>query len=294
MNTLAAMQEALISDCNKVYVDKLVVERYTRKIVFLSVIGYSNIINDINKKFSSNKDLFGLNIKYGIRATNNTDVKYKIASKKKDMNFTHSIICIEDNFSLDDNNREKYTCFLYLNASENNCEKELDDALYEKLNKYSSIPLLKEWIPYIKSELFYYENLELMDNYGIEDNLAVYKLNGDKYTISSIVCNGLSSKDISIEGCNEESSLLDSCNDLNEYLNLFGESLAKKIQDKFNPKFIPGVDKYNHYTDVIDDYVYLNSDNELYEAQKTAIQSIVNNWMENDNTMLVGEMGTGN
>lgn len=294
MNSLASMQEAFISDCNKVYVDKLVVEKYTRKIVFLSIIGYSNIINDINKKFSSNKDLFGLNIKYGIRATNDTDKKYKVTSKKKDINFTHSIICIEDNFTLDEDNREKYTCFLYLNASENNCDEELDNALFEKLNKYSSIPILKEWISYIKSELFYYENLELMDNYGIEDNLAVYKLNGDKYTISSIVCNGLKSKDINIESSNEESSLLDSCNDLNEYLNLFGESLAKKIQNKFNPKFVPGVDEYNHYTNVIDDYIYLNSNNELYEAEKTAMQSIVNNWLENDNTILVGEMGCGN
>lgn len=293
MNTLAAMQEALISDCNKVYVDKLVVEKYTRKIVFLSVIGYSNIINDINKKFTTNKDIFGLNIKYGIRATNNVDKKYKVVSKKKDINFTHSIIYLDDNFNLDEDNKEKYISFLYLNASESNCEEELNNALYEKLNKYSSIPILKEWIPYIKSELFYYENLELLDNYGIEDNLAVYKLDADKHLIASIVCNGLKAKNINIEGCNEESSLLNSCNDLNGYLNLFGESLAKKIQDKFNPKFIPGIDKYNHYTDVIDDYVYLNSDNELYEAQKTAIQSIVNNWMENNNTMLVGEMGCG-
>ena len=61
----------------------------------------------------------------------------------------------------------------------------------------------------------------------------------------------------------------------------------------FRPKFIPGEDTYDNYLYNIDDYVYYNAGVNLYEAQRSAIQAIVNNMDLNKNTFLVGEMGAG-
>ena len=115
----------------------------------------------------------------------------------------------------------------------------------------------------------------------------------NKEDMKNIVKEGLKTKAINIAGNNNPSPILENVTGLNDYLNLFGEILAEKIQTSFKPKFIPGEDKYDDYTNFVDDFIYHEADIELFEAQKSVIQSVVNNLKVNDTAFIIAEMGSG-
>lgn len=284
------LKNASIDNYNYVLTDKLVKNQYTHELIFASFVGYNNIINDINKSFSHVKEKFNVNIKYHFTAYAIKN-KYKIFFKRKDLNFSHLIVAAEDMYSLNDKMEESFVCYIYYNK---NIENDLENKLYDKLYKYCSIPLLKEWIPYIQKELINDNKLYDMQIYALEDDgFRVAKLEANKNLLKEIISNGLRFEHINICGNNEPSVLLNSCDGINSYLELFGESLAKKIQNNFKAKFTPGEDNYDKYTDVIDDYMHHKVGKELYEAQKSTIQSISNNWKTNRNSIICGEMGSG-
>ena len=130
--------------------------------------------------------------------------------------------------------------------------------------------------------------------YGTKDDMNAYKIFCNKQMLVDIISEGLKTKEINIKGNNNPSVLLPDINGLNDYLEMFGESLAKKIQTSFKPKFVPGEDKYDPYVNDIDDYIHDKNHIELFEAQKSMIQAITNNWKINKSTILSGEMGAGN
>ena len=129
--------------------------------------------------------------------------------------------------------------------------------------------------------------------YGVKDDMNAYKVVFDRQLLVDIISNGLRTGEINIAGNNNPSVLLPSIHGLNDYLDMFGEFLAKKIQTSFKPKFTPGTDKYDQYVNDIDDFIHDKNKIELFEAQKSMIQAITNNWRINKSTILSGEMGAG-
>ena len=79
---------------------------------------------------------------------------------------------------------------------------------------------------------------------------------------------------------------------LNDYLSLFGSLLANKIQQKFEPKFVPGSHKFSPYLNTLDDYIH-HKGIELYTAQLAVIQANANNFNKNKHGFIVGECGSG-
>ena len=89
-----------------------------------------------------------------------------------------------------------------------------------KLNKYSSVPILPEWIDYLYLRL---EDSMRQCRTSIMSNMTeieIYKLSGNQNIIKDIVSEGLSSNMISINGSNEPSVMLDENTGLNDYLTL--------------------------------------------------------------------------
>lgn len=273
-----------VGTCVTVNSDLIIYDRQEREIVFASMIGYSTQI-DMNIR-EMNMGITHCYTSFGSLKTSKENY-YTEIKKQGDSDYLHAVAYLED-CVVQDPDGEIITAYLYCKTHE-----DLDKVLYKKLNTHSSVPIIEEWIPYIRLQLFNRRALRELDVESKEPTeMQAYKLVADKELIKNIISNGLRGCEISLNGINSPSPILGTIKGLDAYLESFGEILAAKIQNSFKPKFIPGEDSYDEYTNNVDDC--LASENiEMYEAQKSVIQATVNNLKVNDSTFVIGEMGSG-
>lgn len=277
-----------IGSYNSMYTDLLFVDRSTSEIVFGSVVSYSTVMSTSLKELQ----ITGLHCYIaglGTYRTVRNGYNYEI---KKDgiSDYAHGIFYAKDKIEYMEDGSENIHIYIYCNS-----DRELYDKLYDKIARYSSIPVLEEWKDYVIEALVENRKVRQMHKFtSLEnDTSRCYRAIFNKADIKEIVVNGLQSQAINIAGNNNPSPILETITGLNDYLNCFGEILASKIQTSFKPKFTPGEDEYDTFTDFVDDFIYHEADIELFEAQKSVIQSVVNNLKVNDSTFVIAEMGSG-
>lgn len=268
--------------------DTVVVDRYSGELVFFSAVSYSTLIQASIKELSKLGNFFHVS---GLGTFKVSKQGYDVETKKEtNSDYMHCIGFAKDKINYKEDGTEEITLFIY-------CEKEEDltDKLFEKASKYSSVPLLEEWKSYLLTGLEEerkIRRLNIKTTYK-ENPFIAYRVDFDKEVIKKIVQKGLRLKAINIKGNNEPSPILAEIKGLNDYLSSFGEILAQKIQTAFKPKFVPGEDKYDEFTNYIDDYMYNEANIELFEAQKSVVQAVVNDLETNDATFIIAEMGSG-
>lgn len=277
-----------IGSLNSMYTDLIFVDRSTSELIFGSVISYSTIMNTSFKELQTT----GLHCyipRLGTNRTVRNGYEYEI---KKDSvsDYAHGIFYAKDKIEYLEDGSENIHIFIYSNT-----DYELYDKLYNKIAKYSSVPVLNEWKNYIVESLIARKKVRGMYKFTTlqNDTSRCHRAMFNKDDIKCIVKEGLKNKDINIAGSNNPSPILENITGLNDYLNCFGEILASKIQTSFKPKFIPGEDKYDTFTNFVDDFMFHEADIELFEAQKSIIQATVNNLKINDSTFIIAEMGSG-
>ena len=277
-----------VGTLNTMYTDLIFVDRATSELIFGSVISYSTIMNMSFKELQT-KGLHCYIPGLGTHRTVRNGYDYEM---KKDgiSDYAHGIFYAKDKVEYMEDGSEHIHVFIYSNSDEELCDK-----LFDKVSKYSSIPVLKEWKAYILDKLSRNNKIRRMYKFTtIEDDTSrCHRAIFNKEDIKEIVKEGLKTKAINIAGNNNPSPILSNITGLNDYLNCFGEILAEKIQTSFKPKFIPGEDSYDTYTNFVDDFMYHEANIELFEAQKSIIQSVVNNLKVNDSTFVIAEMGSG-
>lgn len=283
-----------ISICNMVNLscDTAVVDQNTNRLVFFSVIGYpaamkSNLskIKEETKPYAYMREVGSLSM---IR--NGYDIEQK---RQNNGDYLHAVGHLRDKFTEDNNGMETLMAYIYYSNDENAVE-DRNQKIYDKLYKNFSVPMIPEWKDYIIAQL---ESSRKIYNLRIVTGHESRKFNAcglyvNNRELSNIITSGLMNKEISVKGSNEPSMLMDSIGGLNDYLNVFGETLAAKIQNSFRPKFIPGVDNYSESTNDYDDSIF-STGIEMYEAQKSLVQASVNNLNREDTTFVISEMGTG-
>jgi hypothetical protein len=79
--------------------------------------------------------------------------------------------------------------------------------------------------------------------------------------------------------------MLESINDVTEYLQAFGGTLAHKIQTEAEPLFQPGNDWHPRMKQLL---------RTPFQAQADSIQASVETLRRRDSVMCIGEMGVGN
>ena len=273
-------------------VDTLVTNRYN-EIVFMSALGYNSAIQDYKKSFV-HKDSGNWTLYHNQGYCYISSLEYVVKTKKvQGSDFVHMIAYKKDQ-AQDNQLHSSFRTYIYTEPG-----ADIDDAIFNILKKYCSVPILREWVPYIREQLTESGNsFQEMTTRQYKPNpsvktVVVYELWSSRGEMLDIVQTGLRNGDLNIGGSNQKSIVLERCRGIDEYLQLFGEGLAKKIQEGFRAKFTPGEDTYDNYLYNIDDYVYFNAGINLYEAQRSVIQAISNNMHTNKNTFLVGEMGAG-
>ena len=272
------------------YTLEVAYDRYSQDLLFLSVVGYKSIIDEIVRMFNNPNEAFNVRCK-GSTMYKRKGARYTIeSSKNSNSDIVNAVICLKDYYKVQ-NSGEEWTMYFYLKESEN-VDARMKELLLDKLIKYSSVPVLPEWIDYL------YEAMEddFVECYHIflsgTQKVLCCRLHGDQNYVRRLITEGLSTGAININGSNEASVLLDESSGLNDYLSLFGSMLANKIQQKFKPKFVPGEDVYSNHLLTIDDYIHCKGV-ELYTAQMAVIQANANNFNINKHGFIVGEMGSG-
>ena len=268
--------------------DTVVVDRYSGELVFFSAVSYSTLMQASIKELNKLGNFFHVS---GLGTFKISKQGYDVDTKKEtNSDYVHCVGFAKDKINYKEDGTEEITLFIY-------CEKEEDltDKLFEKASKYSSVPLLEEWKNYLLTGLQdegKVRKLNIKTTYK-ESPFIAYRIDFDKEVIKNIIQKGLKLKVINIKGSNESSPILAEIKGLNDYLASFGEILAQKIQTAFKPKFVPGEDKYDKFTNYIDDFIFNEANIEMFEAQKSVVQAVVNDLQTNDATFIIAEMGSG-
>ncbi|MGL5507559.1 MAG: DEAD/DEAH box helicase family protein, partial [Paraclostridium sp.] len=270
---------------NSVMSDKIIYDRDFNEIMFVSLIGYASII-DASLNMLKGSAVGCYSPQLGTLRTVKTDYEIEV-KRQSDSDYVHAIAYPKDIVNQNDNGEEIFAMLFCKD------ESDVEEKLFDKLIKYSSVPVLREWISYIKRELIIEGFLKpLIISSKEETSMVAYKLSVNKNQMKDIIRDGLNCRTLNINGINTGSPIMSEVKGLNDYLSSFGEMLAERIQGSFRPKFIPGEDAYDEYTNHIDDSVF-SSGIEMYEAQKSVVQAAVNNLKVNDSTYVIGEMGSG-
>ena len=271
-----------------IYSDTVILDSYENEIVFFSAVAYNPLIQATVKQVSKAGSF--------VYVTNSGSYKcprqgYNTSIKREsNSEYSHVVAYAKDKVEYREDGSELIRVYIYCKD-----ESELVEKTYDKLVKYSSIPVLDEWKSYVCEKLIANRFLKKLsvktNNNSFSSNC--YKLICNKDSIKTIIQRGLKEKAINIKGSNNPSALMSEIKGLDAYLSTFGEILAHKIQTAFRPRFIPGEDKYDDFTNYLDDYVYDEANIEVFEAQKSVIQAITNSLKVHDSAFLIAEMGGG-
>ena len=277
-----------IGQLGSMYTDLVVIDRYSSEIVFFSAVSYNSLVQASLKELKKNNN--GVFIS-GVGSWKIGKQGYEVESKKdQDNAYTHCIAFARDKINYKEDGSEEISIYIYCKS-----EDEFIDKLYAKISKYSSVPLLEEWKNYLYKGLNNSNRIKRLwiDSKYDKDPFFAYKIDFNKNAIKNIIQTGLKNKEINIKSSNEPSPILAEIKGLNDYLASFGEILAEKIQTAFKPKFVPGEDKYDKFTNYVDDFMFKEANIEMLEAQKSVIQAVVNDLKTNSATFVIAEMGSG-
>lgn len=279
------MKSLQIENMPYCYADKI---SYQNGVNLVSFIGYSNIINNYEKKMNKG---FSMYIS-GFGSRRYTAKSFDIIKEKiPNSDYTYAVMMKKDIVLYKNTIDEEHNFYIYgVNI------QEIKDNLFNKLYENMSLPLLEEWKDAIFNKLlnsgYLAQSQVYIENYDKTKIFYCYGINIKTTKFTEIICNLLKTGEINILNKNTSSEKLLNINGLDSYLNDFGSILATKIQEAFVPKFVPGVDSYSEFVDNYDDSCF-EEGIELFDAQKIAIQGCVNNFNTNDFSLVIGEMGTG-
>lgn len=269
-----------------IHFDTIVTDEFSGQLVFASLVDNDKELR--NTQFEVNKKN-SIYIESSRRYVA-SDGKYDSEKRKQgNSDFGHLVVNKRDYIEELNGGNELLTAYIYV--------KNLDDLnskLYDKLYDNTSIPLLEEWMPYLKEELMknlYLRQLNVITIYETNP-FESFKLRVSKDQLLGLVTAGIREHKININNSYENSELMEFTDGLDSYLNVFGDTLAQRIQESFTPKFNPNTNNYDEYVNNYDDSCFHNGI-ELYQAQKATIQAAVNNFKVNNVTFVIGEMGCG-
>lgn len=271
-----------------IYSDTVILDRYENEIVYFSAVAYNPLIQATVKQISKAGSFVYVSNSGSYKCTRQG---YNVSTKREsNSEYSHVLAYAKDKVEYKEDGSENFKLYLYCKD-----ESELVDKIYQKLVKYSSVPILEEWKSYVCEALTSNNCLRKLTvkTENNRCNIICYRLVCNKVVMKGIVQRGLRDKAININGSNNPSALMSEIKGLDDYLSSFGEILAHKIQTAFKPRFVPGEDKYDDFTNYLDDYIYEEANIEVFEAQKTVIQSITNSLKIHDSAFLIAEMGGG-
>lgn len=296
------LRKASVADF-RVNANTAIVDGASHRLVFLSVIGYDNIVRNIAKEINKRSQIY-------IERFGNYQTGYKeyTIDRYKDTatDYTHAIIAIKDKADTNDAGVVSLTAYVYASMTPeefdlDKCKKgtaqapnTLVDKIYDKLYEHMPTPMIKDWKNFIVDQVIqqnFVSELRSFKNEG--DLLRAFKLTMTSAILGRIVQEGLSSGRINIRGTNTTSEELSEVTGMNDYLTKFSVPAADKLQESFKAKFVPNESEYNERLQTLIDYASYRGGIDLYEPQKVVVQATSNNLDKNDVSFIIATPGSG-
>jgi len=176
------------------------------------------------------------------------------------------------------------------------CEAGNKTALFEEIDKKTTVPLISEFRDYVLCELEKQKILIPLDVLSASKSFDAYMLEiyHDEREVIEIVNKGLSSKQIEIPNANY--GLGGSFNDVNgvsQYLKEFGITIANRIKSLFTPIFDPSCESICDKLKRINGCLYKKVGYSLYPAQLAVAESVKRRLDKSKTALVIAECGSG-
>lgn len=281
-----------------------------RGIVFFSGFGYASNMDSICKELN----LRGKDICFsGHYYNTNPGGRYTtIVSRLHNSDYSHLVAYKKDRTYTNERENEEFMEGYVFIQGDKNIEaledfnglmnndaevipRQLVDGFYDKLYKLSPLPVIKEWSEYLMRRMSSYSMFyKLKTASSTQNKFYAFGFHISVRQLQNLISGGLSSGSISIsEGHNGVSETMRDVEGLDSYLTEFRDTLARRIQDSFVPRFVPGVDKYSKTLQDMNEYSAYMGNLNLYDAQKDLVQATCNALDHQKNAFIIGEMGCG-
>ena len=188
-----------------------------------------------------------------------------------------------------------YTVSLLRNP-ESTIPDALVDAVYDKLYQLSPLPILKDWVPYLIRSMIVRSEFYALDLYASckENEISALVFSIPVLQLRELITKGLESGIIRVSETHPDvSDAMRNLSGLDAYLAHFRETLTKRIQDSFQPRFIPGENAYSQTLEDVTDYGSYVGRLGLFDAQKSVVQAVSNALDHKKTAFIIGEPGVG-
>ena len=168
-------------------------------------------------------------------------------------------------------------------------------ALFEALDRKTSVPLIPEFQDYVLDELQRRRFLKPLRVISIRERLEAWLLlcKKDDANIVKVLEDGLKSGTICIPGTVQNPRGFDGVHSVTSYLSAFGVTVAERIRNQFRPLFDPAAEQLSPEILRINDYIRAHAGYSLYPAQLAVAESVKRKLSEGKSAFIVAECGSG-
>ena len=149
-------------------------------------------------------------------------------------------------------------------------------ALFEALDRKTSVPLIPEFQDYVLDELRRRRWLKLLRVISIRERLEAWLLlcKKDEANIVKVLEDGLKTGIIHIPGTLQNPHGFDDVHSVTSYLSVFGVTVAERIRNQFQPLFDPTAEQLSPEILRINDYICAHAGYSLYAQYRQGDKSI--------------------
>jgi superfamily II DNA or RNA helicase len=276
---------------------------YEEGFIYASCFGYTTATKNFLKEINKKNNIY-VNGRYHVTEPKGYEI---FSSAVPDSDYSHTIVYKKDKTYKDSQDQEYMRAIVFLETDEempsisslsedgSDYPQPLIDAVFDKFCKLSSVPMLKEWVPYVMRELIANGKMHKANTYSTHPtrHLNCYVINVAFTYLINTISDALSRKVLNVNGTNEASETMKAIDGLDAYLNTFTDVLATRIQESFSPRFDPATDKCSETLQDFSDYADYMGDIKLYPAQRSVIQATSNALDHEKSTFIIGECGAG-
>lgn len=261
------------------YIDKYVFAKIGDDTVpfLMSISGYDTVVKGITTAVNKSKHLDVTDIIAGKRIDELTPMgKWNNTTSKLDDNLVHSVLLHESVWSL--------TAELPVVLA---WDGDLTEALYTILEDRFTVPLLKEWTPWIQAQLEVGDHLFELGVVG-DPVLKAARLNLKEEDLANIVSIGLQKGFLIIPDAAtvpDTDNKLSRVDNVSDYLKEFAPDHAKRITETYAPVHNPEIDGYDPMLDSLK--------RKLFPAQAHVATGLAKKLKDLNAVLNCGEMGTG-
>ena len=168
-------------------------------------------------------------------------------------------------------------------------------ALFEALDRKTSVPLIPEFQEYVLTELQQRGILRPLHVISIRERLEAWLLlcKKDDANIVKVLADGLKTGAIRIPGTVQNPNGFDGVHSVTSYLSAFGVTVAERIRNQFQPLFDPTAEPLSPELLHINDYIRAHAGYSLYPAQLAVAEAVKRKLLAGKSAFIVAECGSG-